>query len=61
MATQQIPTLTEGRSGKPWVLLVEDEPTLSKLVGSLLDEAGYEHASIADHRHITDAIATRGQ
>lgn len=57
VATEQIPTVTEGRSGKPWVLLVEDEPTLSKLVGTLLDEAGYEHASIADHRHITDAIA----
>lgn len=41
---------------KPWVLLVEDEPTLSKLVGKLLDEAGYEHASISDHRQITDAI-----
>ena len=41
---------------KPWVLLVEDEPTLSKVVGTLLDEAGYEHASISDHDQITDAI-----
>jgi signal transduction histidine kinase len=38
------------------VLLVEDEPTLSKLVGSLLDESGYEHISIADHRQIAKAI-----
>jgi signal transduction histidine kinase len=41
---------------KPWVLLVEDEPTLSKLVGSLLDEAGYEHVSISDHDQIAAAI-----
>ena len=38
------------------VLLVEDEPTLSKLVGSLLDESGYEHISISDHRQIAKAI-----
>jgi signal transduction histidine kinase len=38
------------------VLLVEDEPTLSKLVGSLLDEAGYEHVSISDHDQIASAI-----
>jgi signal transduction histidine kinase len=42
--------------GRPWVLLVEDEPTLSKLVGSLLDEAGYEHVSISDHDQIASAI-----
>jgi signal transduction histidine kinase len=41
---------------KPWVLLVEDEPTLSKLVGKLLDEAGYEHVSISDHDQIAGAI-----
>ncbi len=57
MATRQVGTVTADRMGKPWVLLVEDEPTLSTLVGRLLDEAGYEHASIADHRHITEAIA----
>jgi signal transduction histidine kinase len=38
------------------VLLVEDEPILSKLVGSLLDESGYEHVSISDHRQIAKAI-----
>jgi signal transduction histidine kinase len=43
-------------SEKPWVLLVEDEPTLSKLVGKLLDEAGYEHVSISDHSQIAAAI-----
>ena len=41
---------------KPWVLLVEDEPTVSKIVGKLLDDAGYEHVSIADHNQITAAI-----
>lgn len=41
---------------KPWVLLVEDEPTVSKVVGKLLDEAGYEHVSIADHKQIASAI-----
>lgn len=41
---------------KPWVLLVEDEPLLKKLVGGLLDEAGYEHVTIADHNQITAAI-----
>jgi signal transduction histidine kinase len=44
---------------KPWVLLVEDEPTLSTLVGKLLDEAGYEHESISDHDGIAAAIARR--
>jgi signal transduction histidine kinase len=41
---------------KLWVLLVEDEPTVSKVVGKLLDEAGYEHVSIADHNQIAAAI-----
>lgn len=41
---------------KPWVLLVEDEPGLKKLVGGLLEEAGYEHITIADHRQIASAI-----
>ena len=59
MATRDI---TTGKSAtvptaKPWVLLVEDEPTLSTLVGRLLDEAGYEHASISDHSQIGAAIA----
>jgi signal transduction histidine kinase len=39
------------------VLLVEDEPLVSKLVGQLLEEAGYEHVSIADHKEIAAAIA----
>ena len=42
--------------GKPCVLLVEDEPSLSKVVGQLLDEAGYEHVSIADHKQIAGAV-----
>jgi len=39
------------------VLLVEDEPLLSKLVGTLLDEAGYRHVTIADHNQIAAAVA----
>jgi signal transduction histidine kinase len=38
------------------VLLVEDEPSVSKVVGQLLDDAGYEHVSIADHQQITGAV-----
>jgi signal transduction histidine kinase len=38
------------------VLLVEDEPMLSKAVGQLLDEAGYRHVTIADHNQIADAV-----
>ena len=41
---------------KPCVLLVEDEPLLKKLVGGLLEEAGYEHVTIANHNQITAAI-----
>ncbi len=57
MATRQESTITKDRTGRPWVLLVEDEPSLSTLVGKLLDDAGYEHVSISDHRHIIDSIA----
>jgi signal transduction histidine kinase len=56
MATQPKTRPIEDRLAKPWVLLGEDEPTLSKLVGKLLDEAGYEHVSIADHDQIAGAI-----
>lgn len=38
------------------MLLVEDEPLLKKLVGGLLEEAGYEHVTIADHNQIAGAI-----
>jgi signal transduction histidine kinase len=43
-------------STKPWVLLVEDEPGLKKLVGGLLEEAGYEHVTIGHHNQIAAAI-----
>jgi signal transduction histidine kinase len=56
MAVQQASRRSTDPLAKPWVLLVEDEPTLSKLVGSLLDEAGYEHVSISDHDQIAAAI-----
>ena len=42
---------------KPLVLLVEDEPSLSKVVGNLLNESGYEFVSISDHKQVTEAIA----
>jgi len=38
------------------VLLVEDEPSISKVVGKLLDEAGYSHKTIADHDEIPAAV-----
>jgi len=56
MGTRQETTPIKTASKKPWVLLVEDEPTVSKVVGKLLDEAGYEHVSIADHDEIAGAI-----
>jgi signal transduction histidine kinase len=56
MAIKQQTTPIIDPVAKPWVLLVEDEPTLSKLVGKLLDEAGYEHVSISDHDQIAGAI-----
>ena len=56
MAVQQGTRRINDPLAKPWVLLVEDEPTLSKLVGNLLDEAGYEHVSISDHDQIAAAI-----
>lgn len=59
MNTEQLIAPIEERASKPWVLLVEDEPILSKLVGKLLDEAGYEHESISDHEGIAAAIARR--
>jgi len=56
MATEAKAKRIDDPSAKPWVLLVEDEPTLSKLVGKLLDEAGYEHISISNHDQIAGAI-----
>jgi signal transduction histidine kinase len=38
------------------VLVVEDDPALSKLVGGLLDEAGYSPVTIADHALIGAAV-----
>src|SRR5688572_13141066 len=56
MVTQTGKSSIEPTTERPWVLLVEDEPTVSKIVGKLLDEAGYEHVSIADHNQIAAAI-----
>ena len=38
------------------VLLVEDEPSISKIVGKLLDDEGYSHRTIADHDEIAAAV-----
>ena len=38
------------------VLLVEDDPALSRLVGGLLDEAGYSAITIGDHALIGAAV-----
>lgn len=43
--------------GRPTVLLVEDEPMVSKVVGQLLEEAGYRHVTISDHDQIATAVA----
>ena len=56
MVTQLGTTTIDAATEKPRVLLVEDEPTVSKIVGKLLDDAGYEHVSIADHNQIAAAI-----
>jgi signal transduction histidine kinase len=56
MTTQQANTPIGAGKARPWVLLVEDEPTVSKVVGKLLDESGYEHVSISDHNQIAAAI-----
>lgn len=58
---RQVPELSIGESPVslaegPMVLLVEDEPTVSKVVGRLLEEAGYGHVIIADHDQIPAAI-----
>lgn len=49
-------TASTDRDGTPCVLLIEDEPLLKKLVGALLEEAGYEHVTIANHNLIGAAI-----
>jgi signal transduction histidine kinase len=41
---------------RPAVLLVEDDVLLSKLVTTLVDGAGYQSVTIADHDQIRDAI-----
>jgi DNA-binding NtrC family response regulator len=56
MAEQEKTKGERAPSRKPCVLLFEDEPSVSKIVGQLLDEDGYEHVSIADHKQITEAI-----
>jgi CheY-like chemotaxis protein len=56
MGIQEKMTPKSDPSAKPCVLLVEDEPMVSKVVGQLLDEAGYEHVSIADHKQIAAAV-----
>ncbi|MEK6227179.1 MAG: hybrid sensor histidine kinase/response regulator [Chloroflexota bacterium] len=57
MALQQTTgKATSALKAKPCVLLVEDEPLLKKLVGGLLEEAGYDHVTIANHSEIAATI-----
>jgi signal transduction histidine kinase len=49
-------TLPAAAPSERTVLLVEDDPGLSVLVGSLLDEAGYRPVTIADHGLIGVAV-----
>jgi signal transduction histidine kinase len=44
------------REARPAVLLVEDDVMLSKLMGTLVDGAGYRSVTIADHDEIGHAI-----
>lgn len=41
---------------KPYVLLVEDDVLVSKLMATLVEEAGYHSVTIAEHDQIGDAI-----
>ncbi len=45
-----------GHGPGPTVLLIEDDPGLSRLVGEVLDEAGYHPVTIADHDQIGAAV-----
>jgi len=49
-------TQVEAPRPGPAVLLVEDDVTLSKLITTLLDEAGYRSLAIGDHDQIAAAI-----
>jgi len=51
-----IASVANGSDARFTVLLVEDEPILGKIVGQLLEEAGYRHVTIADHNEITAAV-----
>jgi signal transduction histidine kinase len=46
----------DARAARPSVLVVEDDVVLSKLMTTLLDDAGYRSVTIADHAQIGDAI-----
>ena len=53
---QDAATEAHGRQAMPTVLLVEDDPGLSRLVGGLLAGAGYPPVTIADHDDIKAAV-----
>jgi signal transduction histidine kinase len=40
----------------PTVLIIEDDPGIGRLVGGILDEAGYRPVTIADHAQIAAAV-----
>lgn len=45
-----------GQASVPTVLLIEDDPALSRLVSEVLNEAGYRPVTIADHDQIAAAV-----
>lgn len=46
----------DGHTSMPTVLLIEDDPGLSRLVSEVLGEAGYRPVTIADHDQIGAAV-----
>ena len=59
MALAEVPVETKQASNhmaRPSVLLVEDDVFVSKLMATLVEEAGYRSVTIAEHGQIADAI-----
>lgn len=55
-ARQDFERTDHGRQVTPTVLLVEDDPAVSRLVVGLLGEAGYRPVTIPDHDRIAAAV-----
>ena len=44
---------------KPFILIVEDEEKLARLLSDYLDSAGFETATVSDGRHVIDHVKQR--